>query len=83
MKHYFTIDQDHMKSSDIRKLKMHTLPYLDKNYVRLDMSDRSIVQRELDLTTDSVLPDKNKSVVVDLFYSMRECLSTHDNLSRL
>ncbi len=68
MKHYYTVDQDHMKISDIRKLKLHTFPYLDKNYLGLDMSDRSIVQRELDLTTDSVLHDQDKSDMVDVFF---------------
>ncbi len=81
MKHYYTIDQDHMKTGEIRKLKLKTFPYLDKNDVKLDMLDRSIVQRELSLTTDSVLPDHEKSDMVDFFYSMRECLSTHDNSS--
>ncbi len=35
------------------------------------MLDRSIVQSELDVTTDSVLPDHEKSDMVDFFYSMR------------
>ncbi len=43
------------------------------------MSDRSI--RELDLKTDSVLPEDEKADIYDLFYKMRDCLSTHDNPS--
>ncbi len=45
------------------------------------MSDRSIVQKELDLTTDSVLPEIERADIVDFLYSMRGCLSTHDNPS--
>ncbi len=70
-----------MQHSEIRKLNLKTFSYLDKNDVRLDMSNRSIVRRELDLTTDSVLPDHEKSDMVDFFYSMRECLYTYDNPS--
>ncbi len=45
------------------------------------MSDRSIVQTELDLNTDSVLPVYQRADITDFFYSMRDCLSTHDNPS--
>ncbi len=78
MKHYYNIDQD---NSEIRKLNLHTFPYLNKDDITLDMSDRSIVERELDLTTDSVLPDNEKHEMVNYFYCMRECLSTLDNSS--
>ncbi len=43
------------------------------------MSDRNIIRKELDLDTDSVLSGKDKHSIRDIFYSMRECLSTHDN----
>ncbi len=81
MKHYYSKDQDHMNANEIRKLKLKIFPYLDKNDVSLDMSDRSIVQRELDLTTDSVLSENERADIADFFYSMRDCLSTHDNPS--
>ncbi len=81
MKDYYSKDQDHMRANEIRKLKLRTFPYLDKNDVRLDMSDRSIVQSELDSSTDSVLPEIERSDIVDFFYTMSDCLSTHDNLS--
>ncbi len=45
------------------------------------MSDRNIVRKELDLNTDSVLSDSDKQSISDFYYSMRECLSTHDNPS--
>ncbi len=35
------------------------------------MSDRSIVQRELDLTTDCVLPEHENGEKVDFLYSLR------------
>ncbi len=78
MKNYYFKDQDHMNTSEIRKLKLKTFPYLDKNDVRLDMSSRSMVQRELDFTTNCVLPEHEKADIVDFFYSIRDCLSTHD-----
>ncbi len=62
-------------------MKLKTFSYLDKNDVRLDMSDRSIVKRELDLITDSVLPELERADIIDFFYTMRDCLSTHDNPS--
>ncbi len=70
-----------MNNSEIKKLKLKTFPYLDKTDVRLDISDRSIVQRELDLTTDSVLTEHEKADIVDFFCSMIDCLSTYDNPS--
>ncbi len=47
----------------------------------LSMSDRNIVRKELDLNTDSVLSDNDKQSIRDFYYSMRECLSSHDNPS--
>ncbi len=35
----------------------------------------------MDLNTDSVLSDTDKQSIRDFYYSMRECLSTHDNPS--
>ncbi len=40
-----------------------------------------IDRNELDLTTDNVLPEHDKANMVDFVYSLRECLSTHDNPS--
>ncbi len=45
------------------------------------MSDRNIVRKELDLNTDPVLSDSNKQSIRDFYYSIRECLLTHDNPS--
>ncbi len=45
------------------------------------MSDRNIVRKELDLNTDTVLSDNDKHSIRDFYYSMRECLSTHDKPS--
>ncbi len=45
------------------------------------MSDRNIIRKELYLDTDSVLSGTNKHSICDFFYSMHECLSTHDNPS--
>ncbi len=45
------------------------------------MSDRNIIRKELDLDTDSVLSGTDKHSIHDFFYSMYECLSTHDNPS--
>ncbi len=45
------------------------------------MSDRNIIRKELDLDTDSVLSGTDKHSMRDVFYSMCECLSTHDNPS--
>ncbi len=35
----------------------------------------------MDLDTDSVLSDTDKHSIEEFFYSMHECLSTHDNPS--
>ncbi len=56
-------------------------PYLSSDDIHLSMSDRNIVRKELDLSTDTVLSDSDKNSVSDFYYSMRECLSTHDNPS--
>ncbi len=45
------------------------------------MTYRNIISKELDLDTDSVLSGTDKQSIRDFFYSMRECLSTHDNPS--
>ncbi len=44
------------------------------------MADRNIIRKELDLDTDSVLSGNDKHSIHDFFYSMSECLSTHDHV---
>ncbi len=45
------------------------------------MSDRNIIRKEVDLNTYSVLTDRDKPIICDVFFSVRECLSNHDNPS--
>ncbi len=81
MKDYNKYNEDKMTPADIRELKTKTFPYLSNDDISLRMSDRNIVRKELDLDTDSVLTDNDKQSIRDFYYSMRECLSTHDNPS--
>ncbi len=81
MKEYYEHNQDKMTPNQIRELKIKTFPYLSSDDICLSMSDRNIVRKELDLDTDTVLSDNDKHSILDFFYSMRECLSTHDNSS--
>ncbi len=81
MKDYYSHNQDKMSPAQIRELKVKTFPYLSDDNVRLSMSDRNINKKELDLYTDSVLSGTKKHSISDFVYSMRECLSTHDNPS--
>ncbi len=78
---YYSHNQDIMSPAQIRELKIKTFPYLSDEDVRLSMPDRNIIRTELDLNTDSVLSDSDRQSISDFFYSMRECLSTHDNTS--
>ena len=66
-----------MTCEEIKKLKQTTFPHLTSNDVRISLSDREIVNRELDLTTDSVLTDGDKPEIREFFYQHRSCLSTH------
>ncbi len=77
----YSHDQDKMNASQIYALKSKTFPYLDKTDVRLKMSDRVIIEKELDLVTDSVLSETDRIKVKYFYYSCREYLSTHDNPS--
>ncbi len=70
-----------MTSAQIRELKVKIFPYLSDDDVRLSMSDRNIIRKELDLDTDSVLAVNDKQSIRDFSYSMRECLSMHHNPS--
>ncbi len=81
MSDYYAHDQDKMTNAQIYALKCKTFPYLDKSDVRLKMSDRVIIERELDLVTDSVLSETERIKVRDFYYSCSEYLSTHDNPS--
>ena len=78
---YQNIDQSKMTTEEIYKLKRYTFPYLDHDDVRLSLPDKTIIERELDLTTDSVLTPDQRPMVGKLFYDIRECLSIHDNPS--
>ncbi len=79
MKDYYNHNQDKMTPASIKELKIKTLPYLDSDDVKLCMSDQNIIRKELDLDNDSVLKHSDKQSIRDFFYSMSECLSTHDN----
>ncbi len=79
MSDYYAHDQDKMTTAQIYALKCKTFPYLYKSDVSLKMSDNVIIERELDLLTDSVLSETDRVKVKDFYYSCRECLSTHDN----
>ncbi len=81
MKDYYSYNQDKMSPAQIRELKVKTFHYLSDDDVRLSMSDRNIIRKELDLDTDSVLSVNDKHSSHDFFHSMSECLSTHDNPS--
>jgi hypothetical protein len=78
---YYKSDQDNMTATQIYDLKRRTFPYLPPDDLRLKMPDRVIIDKDLDLTTDSILTPKDRETVKNLFYSLRECLSTHDNPS--
>ncbi len=55
MQDYYSHNQDKMSPAQIRELKVKT--FLCDDDVRLYMSDRNIIRKELDLNTDSVLSD--------------------------
>ncbi len=81
MKEYYKHNQDSITRDQIRELKIKTFPYLSNDDVCLSMSDRNIVRKELGRNTDTVLSDIDKHSIRDFYYSMRECLSKHDNPS--
>ncbi len=72
MQDYYSHNQDKMSPAQIRELKVKTFLYLIDDDVRLCMSDRNIIRKELDLKTDSVLSDTHKHFIRDFFYSMRD-----------
>ncbi len=67
MQDYYSYNQDKMSPAQIRELKVKTFPYLSDDDVRLSMSDRNIIRKELDLNTDSVLSDTDKHSIRDFF----------------
>ncbi len=78
MKDYYSYNQNKMSPAQIRELKVKTFPYLSDDDVRLSMSDRNIIRKELDLDTDSVLSVNDKQSIRYFCDSMCEYLSTHD-----
>ncbi len=44
-----------MTASEIRRFKTKTFPYLDKDDIRLNLSDRVIIKKEHDLVTNPFL----------------------------
>ncbi len=74
MKDYYIHNQDKMSPAQIRELKVKIFPYLSDDDVRLFMSHRNIIRKELDLDNDSVLSGTDKHSIHDFFYFMHECL---------
>ena len=60
MRNYHAHDQDKMTAQQIASLKRLTFPYLDADDVRVHLADRSIIHKELDLKTDSILSEEDK-----------------------
>ncbi len=67
MKDYYYHNQDKMTPDEIRELKIKTVSYLSSDDIRLSMSDRNIVTKELDLNTDFVLSDSDKQSIKDFY----------------
>jgi hypothetical protein len=81
MTDYYEYDQENMSVSEISKLKLKTFPYLDPTDIRLEMTDKSIINKELNLTENSVLKPEDIPKIQDFFYQLGDCLSLHDNSS--
>ncbi len=81
MQDYYSHNQGKMSPAQIRELTVNAFPYLSDDDVRLFMSDRNIIRKELDLNTDSILSDTDKHSIRNSFDSIHECISIHDNLS--
>ncbi len=81
MKDFYKHNQDKMTPDQIREFKIKTFPYLSNDDLRLNMSNMNILRKDLDLDTDTVLSENDRYSIRDVYYSMRECLSTHDNSS--
>ncbi len=56
-----------MSSTQIRELKVKTFPYLIDDDVRLSMSDKNIIRKELDLDTDYGLSSTDRHFIHDFF----------------
>ncbi len=78
MKNYYSYNQDKMTAAQNKGAESQNISLSD---IRLSMSDRNIVRKELDLDTDLVLSGNDKQPIRDFFHSMCECLSTHNNPS--
>ncbi len=76
MKSYYGYDQDKMTPDSIRWLKWKMFPYLYEDDIRLNMSDRNIIHKEFDLTTDSILTENDKPSIGD-FFLLYERLSVY------
>ncbi len=63
MQDHFCHNQDKISPTQTKELKVKTF----------------IIRKELYLNTDSIVSDTDKHSIRFFFYSMHECLSTHDN----
>ncbi len=70
MKDYYNNNNDKMTPEQIRELKIKTFLCLSNDDIHLTTSDRNIVRKELDLSTNSVLSDNDKQSIRDFYYSM-------------
>jgi hypothetical protein len=67
LEQYYKYDQDKMTAIQIYDLKRKTFPYLPSNDLRLKMPDRVIIDKDLDLLTDSILSPKDREIVKNLY----------------
>ncbi len=70
MKDYYSYNQDKMSPAQIRELKVKTFPYMSDDDVRLSMSDRKSINKELNLDTDSVLSGNDKHSIHDFVFTL-------------
>ncbi len=62
-------------------LKVKTFSYPGDDDVRLSMSDRNIIRKEIDLDTDSVLSGADKHSICDFFFTL--CVNVYQPMTTL
>ncbi len=81
MKDYYSHNQDKISPAQIRELKVKTFPFLSDHDIRLSMSDRNIIRKEVHRHTDSVLSDNDKHSIRDFIFTL--CTNLYQTMTTL
>ena len=73
-------EQSRMTTQQLIDLRLRLYPWLDRDDPRLTKTDRQLIEQSIDLTTNCILSENEKSTVLSMLYENRKAWSLFDEI---